>query len=178
MTAKHNSLYLFLALACFVGIILIFVFDGYMGVYDTLAMDNGQFQQTVEGDQWARQEKYGGFVSVPVERGGRIDFTYTVENHRFTEYSADIKITLWQNKAQIGDIGFIPDEPLIIPAFNKKELTWSITPDYIIPADYPAEQSYNVNMEIKRGDIVRQVNVNIYASQTAAKTIPLPAPPR
>ncbi len=176
MAIKHNSLFLYLALVCFVGIILIFIFDGYMGVYDRLVMDNNQYIQTVESDQWARQDKFGGIFSVSVERGGRVDFTYTVENHRFSEYMADIEITLWQNKAQIGDIHFIPDEPLVISAFDKKELTWSITPDNIIPPGYPVEQNYFVNMKIKRGDIEREVNLSVYASPTIIKTVPAPVP--
>jgi hypothetical protein len=177
MAAKRKNLFLYLALACFLGIILIFIFDGYIGVYDRLVMDTGQYLQTIESDQWAQTDRFAGVFSVSIERGGRVDFTYTVENHRFSEYRADIGITLWQNKAQIGDIGFIPDEPLIIPAFGKKELAWSINAAGIIPAGYPVEQNYIVNVKINRGDIVREVSVYIQASPTIIKTVPAPEVP-
>jgi hypothetical protein len=175
MAVKHKNLYLYLTLACFMGIILIFIFDGYMGLYDTLIMDNGQYQQKVEADQWSQPERYGYLASAGVERGGIIDFTYTVENHRFSEYTADVSITLWHNKAKIGDIGFIPDKPTIIPAFDKAELKWSLDTSNIFPEDYPAEQGYNLNMVIRRGEIERKINININPSPYPVKT-PLTPP--
>jgi hypothetical protein len=177
MKVKRHNLFLYLALACFLGIILIFIFDGYIGVYDRLVMDTSRYLQTVESDQWEQTDRFSGIFSVSIERDGRIDFTYTVENHRFSEYTADIGITLWQNKAQIGDIGFIPDEPLMIPAFSKKELSWFIEATDIFPAGYPVEQNYIFNVKINRGDIVREVSVYIQASPTIIKTVPAPEVP-
>ena len=82
MAVKHKTLYLYLALACFLGIILIFIFDGYMGVYDSLTITSGERPQKIEADQWARQEKYGSSASV--ERGGKVNFTYEVDNRTFS----------------------------------------------------------------------------------------------
>jgi hypothetical protein len=177
MKVKRHNLFLYLALACFLGIILIFIFDGYIGVYDRLVMDNGRYPQTIEYEQWEQSDRFSGILSVSIERDGRIDFTYTVENHRFSEYTADVAISLWHNQAQIGDIHFIPDEPLIIPAFDKKELAWSIEATDIIPAGYPVEQNYIVNVKINRGDIVREASVYIQASPTIIKTVPAPEVP-
>ena len=73
MAVKHKNLYLFLTLACFLGIVLIFVFDGYMGVYDSLVMNNGQFPQTITSDQWDQQEKFGYLAQGVVDRVRRID---------------------------------------------------------------------------------------------------------
>jgi hypothetical protein len=173
MTAKHNNLFLYLALACFVGIILIFVLDGYLGVYDRLVMDNNQYIQTVESDQWTQTERYSGILSVSVERGGRVDFTYTVQNHRFSEYADSVDVSLWYNKVKTADL---LSRQLSIPAFDKEELAWSITANDIIPAGYPAEQNYIVNIKINRGDIEREVNVIVQASPTIIKTVPAPVP--
>lgn len=173
MAVKHRNLYLYLALACFVGIILIFVFDGYMGVYDSTLMDNGQYQQRVETDQWADQERYGYLASTGVERGGRIDFTYTVENHRFSEYSDTLEVSLWYGQEKISDIF---TGTIYAGAFDNAELKWSLDTAGLVPGDYPAEQSYNVNMVIRRGDIERRINISINPSPYAIKTIP--APPR
>jgi hypothetical protein len=175
MAVKHNNLFLFLALACFVGIILIFIFDGYIGVYDKLVMDNGQFKQTTEGDQWAQQEKYGGMVSVGVDRNSQVDFTYTVENHRFSEYSDSVDVSLWYNKVKTADL---LSSQISIPAFDKQELKWTVKVADIIPASATAGQNYNYNVKINWGNIERVVNVNIntYISADGIKVIPAPVP--
>lgn len=172
MAVKHRNLYLYLALACFVGIILIFVFDGYMGVYDSILMDNGQYQQRVETDQWAEPERYGYLASMGVERGGRIDFTYTVENHRFSGYKDTVAVSLWYGQEKISDI---VTETISAGAFDNAELKWSLDTSRLVPEDYPAEQSYNVNMVIQRGDIERRININVNPSPYPVKTIPAPS---
>ena len=167
MAAKHKNLFLYLTLACFLGIILIFVFDGYMGVYDTLVMDNGQFPQRIEADQWS-QERYGYLASVGVERGNQVDFTYTVENHRFSQYTADVEVSFLHNKELIADI---ITAQLSAASFGEGELKWALDSANLVPADYPAEQSYNVNVVIKRGEIEREIIVNIYPSPYPAKPV-------
>ena len=157
MAAKYKNLYLYLTLVCFLGIILIFIFDGYMGVYDTLVMDNGQYPQRIEADQWSR-ERYEYLASTGMERGGRVEFTYTVENHRFSAYSADVKVSFRHN-----------DEVIATPvtgileagAFGEAEITWVMDADAFVPADYPSEQNYNVNMLIERDGVQREVLVYI-----------------
>jgi hypothetical protein len=177
MAVKHNNLYLYLALVCFLGIIIIFIFDGYMGVYDRLIMDNGQYKQTIESDQWAQQEKYGGIVSVGLDRSGQMDFTYTVANHRFSAYTDSLEVTLWLNKVKTATL---LSRQLSIPAFDKEVLTWSINATQIVPASLPAEQSYNINMRIDRSNVEREVLVNIYPSSNTIKVVPpgvaIPAP--
>jgi hypothetical protein len=174
MAVKHNSLYLYLALACFVGIILIFIFDGYIGVYDRLVMDNGQYKQTVESDQWAQREKYGNSVSVGTERGGQVDFTYTVENHRFSEYADSVDVSLWYNKVKTA--GLLSTQ-ISIPAFDKKELQWTINTTELVSANFTTGQNYLFNVKIKRKDIEREINVNINVYPDGLKVIPVPAPP-
>ena len=64
-----KNLYLYLALACFLGIVLIFLFDGYLGVYDSLQADNGTYAQQVAAEQWQEQDRFEGtFATETVER--------------------------------------------------------------------------------------------------------------
>lgn len=173
MSVKHKYLYLFLALACFVGIILIFVFDGYMGVYDHLSIDNGQYVQTVESDQWRQTDRFSGIYSTGIGRGGRVDFTYTIENHRFSAYNEDVVVSLWYNKEKTTDI---LSTKVTIPSFDKEVLAWTLTVDSIVPPDYPTEQNYIVNVKINRGNIEREINLVINATPTIIKSVPIPAP--
>ena len=170
MTVKHKSLYLFLTLACFVGIILIFIFDGYMGVYDSLVMDSGPYSRaTVNTDQWAEEF---GFIGTGAERGSRVDFTYTVENHRFSRYSTTVEASAWYGAAKLKDL---TNQALTVGPFGKGEVKWSLDTAELIPADYPAGQSYNLDVVIVNGDIERRVQVFINPSPAGIKVVPAPA---
>ena len=171
MTSKHKILYLFLTLACFIGIILIFVFDGYMGVYDTLVMDNGQFQQKVETDQWG-SDGYGGMATISMDPGGSVKFTYTVENHRFSEYKSDLQIAMYYQQDKVADI---LSDTLAVKAFKNGETTWTLDAAKIVPADFPSGQAYNAYIILKRGDIERRIYVYVNPSYPT-KVIPVPAP--
>jgi hypothetical protein len=168
---KHRNLYLYLALTCFLGIILIFVFDGYIGVYDSLVMDNGQYPQTVDSDQWAQPERYGYLTSTGVERGGRIDFTYTVENHRFLEYTDAVEVSLLYGQEKLSDLA---TGTISAGAFDEAEVKWSLDTSNLVPEGFSAEQSYNVNMVIKRGTVEREIIINIYPSPFAPKPVIVP----
>ncbi len=171
MAAKHNNLYLFMALACFAGIILIFVFDGYIGVYDKMVIDNGQYPQNVEWDEWARQEKYGGSVGTSLERGGQADFTYTIENHRFSAYTDVIEATLWYNRVKVADL---LSKNISVPSFDEAEVKWTVRTADILPADASVNQNYFYIVNIKRGSLEREVNISVYISNIT-KEIPSPA---
>jgi hypothetical protein len=135
MAAKHKNIYLFLTLACFLGIVLIFLFDGYMGVYDSLRIDNGQYVQTITTEQWEDQERYGFYPSVSADRDRSVEFTYVVENHRFSAYTA--------------------------AAFGKAEFTLVLDPGRYLPPDFPAEQSYNMTVVVSRDGVERRVMVYV-----------------
>jgi hypothetical protein len=161
MAAKRKNLFLYLTLACFLGIILIFIFDGYMGLYDSLEMDTGQYRQTIEADQWSRQEKYSYLSSIGVERGGSIDFIYKIKNHRFSQYSDFVEASLWRNDEKITDI---MSETLSVKSFDEKELTWSLNTAELVPGDIPAELNYNLFIVINRGEVEREIMIDIYPS--------------
>ena len=174
--AKYNKIYLFLALACFLGIVLIFIFDGYMGVYDSVVMDNGQFPQTITADQWQQQEKFGYYPSVSVDRNGAANITYTVENHRFSSYTAEVTVSIYSGVDKIADLA---TGQVSAGAFNKGEFTWVLKPADFIPASLPSDQSYNMNMVIKRGDVERRIMVYVNPGPPISKVpvITIPPPP-
>lgn len=168
--ARKNYLYLGLALACFLGIILVFFFDGYVGVYDSLVMDNGLYEQRVEPDQW-RPGEYNYLASIDVERDGRIDFTYTVENHRFTGYESPVEVSLYHGQDKVAVL--LTDEASAA-AFGTAEITWSLEAASLLPADYPENEPYNAVVVIIRGEVNRQINIGINSSPYPIKTIIVP----
>jgi hypothetical protein len=173
--AKHKNIYLFLALLCFLGIVVIFIFDGYMGVYDSVTVDNGQFRQTIDADQWQQQEQFGYYPSVSIDRNGSANITYTVENHRFSAYTADVSVSLYLGVDKIADLA---DGQVSAGAFGKGEFTWVLEPADFTPAEYPPEQGYNMNMVIDRENVERKVTVYINPGPQLPKpVITIPPPP-
>jgi hypothetical protein len=169
MTGRYKTIYLLLTVACFLGIIAIFVFDGYMGVYDTLRMDNGQFVQTITTDQWLQQEEFGSYPSVSLDRGSNMNVSYTVENHRFSAYSADVSVSLYSGVEKLDDLAA---GQVTAPAFGAGELSWVLDPSRFIPANSPPEQSYNLALVINRGGVERKVMVYIYPGVSIPKPLP------
>ncbi len=171
--AKHKSWYLYLALLCFLGIILIFVFGGYMGVYDTLSVTSGEFPQKFEADSWFQPYNQ---ARMSVERGGKITFSYEVDNRQFSGYSTTVEVSAWQSQQKVHDL---TSQPLAVAAFAKQQVDWVVDTAQIVPASFPAEQAYQFTVVIKRGGVERRVIIYVNAVLYIPKTAipgPVPAP--
>ncbi len=173
MKKKHRNLYLYLTLACFVGIILIFIFDGYMGVYDSLEMVSGEFPQTIEPDRWPEDEKYPYYTGVNVQQGGSIAFTYEVQNRTFSTYSVDLEVTVWHEQQQLA---VLLSQPVRVSSFDESRLDWTMDSAEFIPATLPEDQRYDLSVRIKRGDIERNIIVYIRGSVLPPPDIVVPRP--
>ncbi len=155
MARKRRYLYLYLTLACFLGLIAIFLADGYMGIYDTVSVLAGEQEQKIEADYWLQQDR---FWSTGIQRGEKALFTYTVDNRQFSSYTADIQVSAWHSQEKVRDL---LSQQMTISPFAKGELQWSIDAAEFLPADIPAEQSYDFTVVISRGDIERRIIVYI-----------------
>lgn len=168
MAVKHRNLYLYLALVCFVGIILIFVFDGYMGVYDTLVVQSGEYEQKIEETNWERD-----YWSTAITWGDKAFFSYEVDNRRFSSYTDDIEVSVWQSQEKVADILV---KEISVDAFNKAEIEWFVDSTEILPEDIVSEQGSEFSLLINRGEIERKFIIHVRPEVSPIKTIP--APPR
>jgi len=171
MAVKHKILYLYLAVACFVGIILIFVFDGYIGVYDTLIVKAGEDERKIEADYWQRGDRDW---PLDVEWGGKAFFYYEVDNRRFSTYTADIEVSVWHSLEKVSDILL---QTVEINSFDKQQVEWVVDAAVLVPADAPSEQGYEFTIYINRGEVERRFIVYIRSSEYPVKVMPA-APPR
>ena len=170
MATKRRNLFLYLTLACFFGLIAIFIVDGYMGIYDTVYITSGEREQKIESDVWQRGDK---FQSGGVDRGEKAFFRYEVDNRQFSSYTADIEASVWRMQEKVRDL---ISQPISINAFDKGQLEWVIDTTEILPSDALPEQSYEYTVIIKRGEIER--NVILYINPVPYLIKPAPAPPR
>jgi hypothetical protein len=155
MVSKQKNLFLYLAVACFIGIILIFVFDGYMGLYDTLTMTSGEQTQTVAPEQWSDSIKHHYPVDLWPFSSGNYSFSYVIDNRHFTSYQADLSISVWKNQVKVADV---LSSTVNVGAFQKETISWVIDPLSIVPALANTDNQFT--LEIDRGNVKRSVIVH------------------
>ena len=155
MATKRNNLFLYLTLACFLGIILIFVFDGYIGIYDDLVVTSGEREERVDAEVWMREDPYR---STSVEWGEKAFFRYEVDNRRFSAYTADIEVSLWHSQKKVADLAAMQ---LLLGSFGKGQIEWVLDTAELVPADIPPELGYDFTVVIKRGDIERSLVTHV-----------------
>ena len=170
MATKRRNLFLYLTLACFFGLIAIFIVDGYMGIYDTVYVTAGEREQKIEPDTWQRQDR---FWSAGVNWGEKAFFSYEVANRQFSSYTADIEVSVWRMQEKLLDV---LSQPIVVAPFDEGQLEWVIDTTELLPEDIPPEQSYEFTVIIKRGEIERNIIVRINPVPYQVK--PAPVPPR
>jgi len=174
MATKQKTLYLCLTIACFIGLIAIFIVDGYMGIYDTVYITTGEQSFKVEADVWQRQwptyapvaiyeepmpaEGGKGAYYMPANRADKVFFRYEVDNRLFSTYKADIEVSVWHSQEKVSDV---VSQPMLVAAFDKGQLEWVVDNTELLPKDILPEQSYQYTVIIKRGEIERRIVVSI-----------------
>ena len=169
----RRNLFLYLALACFVGLLAIFIIDGYMGIYDSFEITAGEWPQTIEPDEWLRQDRVGK-QGVNVNWSENMSFSYEVDNRQFSSYMIDVEVSVWRSQAKVRDL---ISQPMSIAAFDKEQVEWVIDNTELLPSDIPPEQGYEYTVIIKRGEIERKtivyINQSAYPPEGPIKVVPI-----
>lgn len=173
MTAKgKRNLYLYLAIACFIGIIAIFVIDGYLGIYDTIYITIGEQEMTVEPDYWLMQ--YSGtpvmYYYIVADWGEKIFFRYELDNRRFASYSTSIQASLWKENEKILDL-FSQDE--LIEPFDKAMVEWTLDSEGLQSQGFELD---HYTVKIEHNGMERRIIVTYYSPsfQQLSPLNPLP----
>ena len=159
MAVKHKNLYLYLALACFLGIILIFVFDGYMGLHDTLNFTGGEFPQTITADQWQQRGIPDFMPSTSAIYGEKVAFTYVIENRCFSSYKSDVSVSVWNNQVKLADL---LSTTVTTKAFGKGQVDWVFDTTQFASETLTTGTSAHFTLMIQMGDIQRKIIIDIY----------------
>ena len=161
----RRHLFLYLAIACFLGLLAIFVLDGYMGIYDTIHITAGEYEQTIEPDRWQRDRL---IHSSGTTWGGKVFFTYEVENRRFSSYVTPVKASVWREKEKVIDLFF--EEESVEP-FGKVTVEWILDSAELEACGFSYGQ-YTVKIE--REGAERTIRVSFHTPEQA----PPKPPPR
>jgi hypothetical protein len=168
MTTKRRNLYLYLTLACFFGIIAIFIVDGYLGIYDTIYITAGEREQKIESDAWQRDDP---FWSSGLTRGEKAFIRYEIDNRLFSHYEADVEVSVWRMQEKVSDV---LSQHVVVGAFNKGQVQWEIDTTKLLPLDAPPEQGFDYTLTIRRGETER--NIVLYVNPSPYPVNPVPAP--
>ena len=165
MASKRKNLYLYLTLACFIGLIAIFVVDGYLGVYDTLYVTAQEYEQKIDYDFWQQDYPWSTYANW----GEKVFFRYDVDNRQFSAYSANVDVSVWRAQEKVLDV---LSQPMVIGAFSRAELEWTLDTNELLPTISP-DQYYEFTVVITRGDIERRIIVSV---NPTIKPVPVPVP--
>lgn len=154
MTIKgKRNLYLYLAIACFIGIIAIFV-EGYLGIYDTIYITTGEQERTVEHEYWLRQ--YSETPHIWVDWGEKVFFRYELDNRRFLSYSISIQVSMWKENEKILDL-FSQDQ--LIKPFDEAMVEWTLDPENLQSQGFYVGNYTEYTVEIERNGVERWIRV-------------------
>ena len=162
----RRNLFLYLAIACFVAIIAIFIVDGYMGIYDTIYIIAGEREETVEPDVWLRWDRPW---STGVDWGESVHFRYEIDNRRFSSYPTPIQASVWKGNDKLIDL-FSEDE--LIEPFDKVTVEWTLDTKLLEPYqdDMVGYQEYTVRINTDKAE--RRIILQLFHEEV----IPLKPP--
>lgn len=169
VAVKLKRRFLCLAIACFAGLIAIFVVDGYLGIYDTVYVTAREDTEKIEADYWLRQqpeyypERAGedeiAYCCIEANAGDTIFFRYQIANHQSATYSTDIQASVWRENEKVVDLfsGDVSIEP-----FDDATVEWEFPSDDLKIADIETERFVRFTVRINRGDVERRIIVEFF----------------
>ncbi len=175
MAIKDNkNLYLCLALACFAGILAVFIVDGYLGIYDTLYIKYLESEQKIEADAWRepwiKEQGYG----IGVAWGEPIHFRYKIENRTFSTYQVDVRASCWKSGERIAQL---LDQSISIAPFDEVELDWTLRPEVLGKASIGIGEQEQYSVRINLGRVEHKVVLSYYRGIPGyPEKVPQPVP--
>jgi hypothetical protein len=171
MRPMRGRLFLYLALACFVALIAIFIADGYMGIYDTTYLTIGERQRTIEADYWLQEYPAPPGFKIDyythAEWGQKVFFRYEIDNRLFSTYSTVVGASLWQENEKLLDLF---SEAKTIEPFDKAVAEWTLSTDELEPPLASTSADYTV--KISWGEVERNIVVDFFYPEVEPSTPP------
>ena len=166
----RRNLCLYLAVACFVGIVAIFIVDGYLGVYDTFYITANEQEREIAPDYWLHSKREGYPYNIGAEWGEPIHFRYEVDNRCLSSYSTAIEASIWKENKKIFDLCI---EDKLIKPFDKVMVEWTLDSEQLQSRGFSVGE-YTVKVE--RKGVERKIIVG-YHTASSGPLYPITPPP-
>ena len=172
---KQANIYLYVAIVFFLGIVAIFLFKGYMGVYETLYINSGEYEQKIEADFWQAQPRgvQPPEWSTGVQEDGKVIFRYQIENRQLTQYSTYFEVSVMRSQVKVLDL---VNREIIIEPFSQSEVNWELDTAALQLPELQPGQVANYSVVIKRGDVQRRIILYINSRPFPVIKPPMPIP--
>jgi len=156
MVKKPKRLFLYLAIASFCGLVAIFITDGYMGVYDTITVTVGEYDEEIRASEWEDEDTYWIYDDTAT---AKIYFSYKIDNNQLDEYATNIQASVWQENKKITDL-FSQD--VSIAQLEHVTVEWTLAKEDIGYTDPAPNTRVNYTVRINRDDVEREIIVSFY----------------
>jgi hypothetical protein len=123
MSLRQRNIYLYLTVAFFLALIAIFVFDGYMGIYDNITITTAEREDTVEPEFWLRGDNQDIYYYTWAEEGQTVNFHYKLENRCLRNYVAEVEVAVWLSESKQNTL---VSDALVVRSFDSAEWDWSL----------------------------------------------------
>jgi len=156
MIKRPKRLFLYLAIASFCGLVTIFITDGYMGVYDTITVTVGEYDQEIRSSHWDEEDTYPIYDDTTT---ANIYFSYKIDNNQLEEYTTSIQVSVWQEGEKVADL-FSQD--VSIARLEDATVDWTLVKEDIGYNEPALNTSVEYTVRINRDDVERRIIVSIY----------------
>jgi hypothetical protein len=158
MSIRQRNIYLYLTVAFFLALIAIFVFDGYMGIYDTVTITTAEREDIVEPEFWLRSDDQHGYYYTWAEEGQTVNFHYELENRCLRNYVAEVEVAVWFSDSRQNTL---VSDALVVRSFDSAEWDWSLKTAALRPVEIPETQDFELSVIIKRNDVELRTIVHV-----------------
>ena len=163
----RKFLFLYLAVVCFLAVVGIFVFDGYLGVYDSATIKTGEYTRQIEANSWPERYPY----SIDSRADQKVFFSYHVDNRWFTTHETTIAASLWQENRHLKNLIYETRE---IKPFDRMTLDWTLDPTDLV-LDKSHREQFTVRIE--QNGTVREIITAFFSPETELPRVKIPPPP-
>jgi len=169
MALKRRHRFLYLAIACIAGLAAIFIVDGYLGIYDTVYITTGEYEQEIEAYEWMREEN---FWSTPARWDEKVSFRYEIGNHQFSTYSTLIEASVWKENERVIDLF---SENRSVQPFGTVMVEWTLSSQQLESAGFGIDGYGDYTVKINYGDVERRIILNFYSPEEGPYPKPVPS---
>ena len=172
MKSMRRNLFLYLALACFIGLIAIFVSDGYVGIYDAVYVTAEEYEQEIGPEYWQGQPPgYAYPYNIGARWGEPVHFRYEINNRRFSSYQTTVEASLWKSNEKVIDLF---SQNISLSKFDKTTMEW------VLPAQELEKAGLGIGqytVKIRRGEVElgQGIILGFYSAEEPVPKVPLPA---
>lgn len=144
--------------------------DGYLGVYDTLYITYGEYEQKIEFESQQYIEVGGTYFGGEIVAGASALYRYQIDNRLFRPCEGRLAVSLWKSGNRLADL---VDRQVKLASFDSTVVEWTISSEKLVNVDVSTEEYTNYTVKINFAGKERRV---ILGYRARGLMVPKPVP--